>query len=166
MRVLYEQEKITFEKYLGFFSYLSGYRFRFLTLASDDIWKAVFGDGIITMVRPERIKWFNFPLTLSEEYGVPFATSFAVVRMFLIRVLMDDAILPDIAERVFFEILSSFPTKEDKRVLGKLFLAACAKEIRTIQKTIIVGTTAQKKIHQLSQLAQIYSGDSLWMPSG
>jgi tetratricopeptide (TPR) repeat protein len=165
MRVLYEQKKLSLEKYLGFFSYLSGYRFRFLALTSDDIWNAVFGDGLITTVKPEMIKWFNFPLTLSEEYGVPFAMSFRVVAIFLMRVLLDDAILPGIAERVFLEILSAFPTNEDKRALGMLLLKVCVQEIQKIQKTIIVGTGTKKKFEQLLQLAQIYEGDSLWTPS-
>ena len=72
VRVLYEQKKITFEQYLNFFAYLSSYRFRFLHLTTEDIEKAVFGDGIIVTLQPERIKWLNFPLTLSEQYGVSF----------------------------------------------------------------------------------------------
>src|SRR5208282_4468200 len=122
MRVLCEQGQISFEKYLGFFGYLSSYRFRFLPLTIDDIEKAVFGDGLIRTVRPERIRWFNFPLTLSENYGVPFATAFSVVAAFLIRVLTDDSTLPEMAERVFVEILSAFPTDKDKRLLAKILL--------------------------------------------
>jgi hypothetical protein len=166
MGVLYEQKKIAFEKYLGFFSYLSGYRFRFLRFSTDDMHKAVFGDGIITMLQPEKLKWFNFPLTLSEEYGVEFVTSFRVVGMFLAQVLTDDAILPDTAERIFIEILSGFPTNKDKRTIGKLLLTFCVREIEKIEKTIVIGSGVEIKIKQLSQLAQIYNdGNSLWTPS-
>ena len=166
MGVLYEQKKITFEKYLGFFSYLSGYRFRFLRFTTDDMRKAVFGDGIITMLQPERLKWFNFTLTLSEEYGVEFVTSFRVVGMFLAQVLTDDAILPDTAERIFIEILSGFPTNKDKRTLGKLLLTFCVREVENIEKTIVIGSGVEIKIKRLSQLAQIYNdGNSLWPPS-
>lgn len=166
MRVLYEQKKITFEKYLAFFAYLSSYRFRFLPFTSDDIEKAVFGDGSIMIVQPEKIKWLNFPLTLSEVYGVPFATSVRVVAMFLMRVLTDDAILPDAAERIFIEILSAFPADKDKRFLGKLLLKFCDREIEKIHRTIIVGATTQRKIDLLSQIAEIYNaGNKLWTPS-
>ena len=165
MKVLYEQKKITFEKYLAFFTYLTSYRFRFLPITSNDIEKAVFGDGIVTMVQPERIKWFNFPLTLSEEYGVPFTTSFSVVVIFLMRVLTDDAILPDVAERILLEILSRFPTSKDRRFLGKLLLTVCSREIEKIHKTIIVGNATQRKIDRLYQFAKIYNaGNKLWTP--
>lgn len=165
MRVLYEQKKITFERYVGFFAYLSRYRFRFLPLTSDDIEKAVFGDGIIAMIRPERIKWFNFPLTLSEEYGVAFATSFSVIMKFLLKVLTDDTILPDVAERIFLEILSEFPENKDKQMLGKLFINICSREIEKMQNTITLGKATKNKIDRLSQLAQIFTGgDSLWTP--
>lgn len=165
MRVLYEQRKITFEKFLSFFGCLSGYRFRFLSVTVDDMEKAVFGDGIITILRPERIKWLNFPLTLSEAYGVPFASAFRVVATFLTRVLTEDAVLPDVVERIFLEVLSDFPTDKDKRSLGKLFLAVCAREIEKIHRTIIIGTAAKDKIARLSMLAEIYkAGNSLWKP--
>ena len=41
-------------------------------------------------VKPENIKKLNFPLTLSEEYGVPFQIAFGVVWIFLFRLMMDD----------------------------------------------------------------------------
>ncbi|MCL5021931.1 MAG: hypothetical protein M1497_00915 [Nitrospirae bacterium] len=165
IRTLYEQKKITFEKYLNFFAYLSGYRFRFLQVTVNDLEKAVFGDGVITTPDPKKIKWFNFPLTLSEEYGVSFANSFAVVTLFLIRSLVDDSVLPEIAERIFLEILSDFPTKKDKKSLGKLWLAVCSREIQKVHGPIIVGTAVQNKLKRLSQLADIYTaGNEIWTP--
>ncbi len=164
-RVLYEQKKLTFEDYLKFFAYLSSYRFRFLPIATEDIGKAVFGDGTIIIVQPERIRWFNFPLTLSEQYGVPFDRAFSVVAGFLTNVVIDDTIFPETAERIFVEILSTFPTEKDKRILGKMFLTISIKEINRIRQTIFIGTTAQKKIALLSQIAEIYSPKTnLWKP--
>jgi hypothetical protein len=165
MRVLYEQRKITFEKFLSFFCYLSCYRFRFLSVTVDDMEKAVFGDGIITILQPKRIKWFNFPLTLSEAYGVPFALAFRVVATFLTRVLTDDAVLPDVVERIFLEVLSDFPTEKDKRFLGELLLKVCTREIEEIYNTIIIGTATKEKIERLSTSAKIYrTGNILWTP--
>jgi hypothetical protein len=87
------------------------------------------------------------------------------VEVFLTRILKDDAILPDLAERIFAEILSSFPTKKDKRPLAKLFVTVCEREIKNLHGTIILGATVQRKIDRLSQLADIYTGgDGLWTP--
>ena len=94
-RVLYEQNKITFDTYLDFFSYLSSYRFRFLALTSDDLKKAVLGDGKIQTINVDQLRKFNFALTLSKEYGVPFENAFLVIKEFLITILIDDAILPE-----------------------------------------------------------------------
>ena len=81
------------------------------------------------------------------------------------KVLIDDAILPEIAERIFVEILSTFPTNKDKRILGKMFLTISVKEINRIRQTIIIGRTVQKKIDLLSQIAEIYSAkNNLWVP--
>ena len=163
--VLYEQRKMTFEEYLKFFAYLSSYRFRFLPISTEDIGKAVFGDGTIIIVQPERIRWFNLPLTLSEQYGVPFGSAFGVVAGFLTNVLIDNAILPEIAERIFFEMLSAFPTDKNKRIVGKMFLTISVKEINRIRGKIIIGTAVQKKIDLLSQIAEIYIGrNNLWKP--
>ncbi len=160
VRGLYEQRKMTFEQYLNFFTYLSSYRSRFLFLNADDIEKAVFGDGVIKIVQPEKIRQFNFPLTLSEEYGVPFNMAFQVVESFLIRVLTDDAVLPETVERIFAEILSGFPGDKDKRALGKMFLRESVQIINRSRRGIIIGTRVQKKIDLLSQLTEIYNAGS------
>ncbi len=165
MRTLYEQKKMSFERFLFFFGYLSSYRFRLLPVTVDDIEKAVFGDGVIRLLQPERIKWLNFPLTLSEDYGVSFASAFRVTARFLIRVLIDDAVLPDFAERIFIEILSSFPTDKDKSYLGQLLLAFSAQEIEKMHGQLTIGTAAKNKISRLSTYARIYrTGSILWTP--
>jgi hypothetical protein len=166
-RVLYEQKKISFEQYLNFFSYLSSCRFRFLPLSTEDIANAVFGDGVITTIQPENIRLFNFHLTLSEQYGVTFDTAFLVVGRFMIRVLVDDSILPEVAEKIFSEILSTFPLPKeiDKRALGKMFLRASAQTINKIRHKIITGTQIQEKIDRLSQFAEINGSiNNLWIP--
>lgn len=162
-RVLYEQKKINFEQYLNFFTYLSFYRFRFLTINVEDIEKVVLGDGAIVILQPERIRQLNFPLTLSEGYGVPFVSALYVVTTFFIKVLEDITYSPEITERIFIEILSAFPTGMDKRTLGKLLLKIGVQEINRINQTIIIGPTVQNKIRLLSQLAEHYNaGKYLW----
>jgi hypothetical protein len=156
MRVLYEEGKISFDDYLTYFAYLSSYRFRFLPLNIDDISKAVFGDGTITTITPEKIRQLNFPLTLSEEYGVSFETSFMVVGKFVIRLLMDDAVLPEIAERIFIEILDTFPTDKGKKALGQMFIRASVQTINKANLTFTVGTRTQEKIDRLIQVTELY----------
>lgn len=153
IRTLYEEKQIAFDQYLGYFRYLSSYRFRFLPISTDDIEKAVFGDGAIMTIEPEGIRYFNFPLTLSQEYGVPFDDAFLVVRGLLIRVLIDDTITSHKSVRIFDEILSAFPSDKDKGALGKMFLRAAAQFIYTVDNRIIIGSRTQEKIELLSRFA-------------
>jgi hypothetical protein len=159
LKVLNEQGKISFNEYVDYFGYLSSYRFRFLSLSSDDIEKAVFGDRKIIIIRTENIRKLNFPLTLSEEYGVPFQTAFAVLGRFLIKILIDDSVIPDIVEKIFIEIIESFPTKKDKRNFGQMLLGVCDNAIEKNKSKWILtkkSNTTQKKIDNLLQVIQIF----------
>ena len=159
MRTLYEQKKLPFDQYLNFFAYLASCRFRFLPLNTDDIENAVFGDGVIKVVRPERIRLLNFSLTLSVSYGVPFSTAFAVVGRFLVKILVDDSIPTDTTERIFDEILSAFPVENgDKKQLGIKFLGVAVRVLSQFRQRIIIGAKAPEKIDALSRLAEIYGG--------
>lgn len=159
LRVLYEKDKISFDEYLNFFGYLSSYRFRFLPLSGDDIEKAVFGDRKIKIVSSQNIRKLNFSLTLSEEYGFTFQMSFSVITRFLLRVLTDNSITPDITMKIFIEIIESFPTKIDKKTLGQMFLRVCI-QIRERRKSKFIlipkNKILQEKIDLLSQFTQIY----------
>ena len=169
LKVLNEQGKISFDEYLDFFAYLSSYRFRFLSLNSDDIEKAVFGDGRIKLIRTENISKFNFPLTLSEEYGVLFQDAFAVVARFLFKILNDDTITSDIVEKIFIEITESFPMKKDANILRQMLLRVFNIEIeKNKSRWILTKTskTTQEKIDKLSQAIEIFSsGIQIWTPN-
>lgn len=169
IRLLYEEKQISFEEYLNYFGYLSSYRFRFLNLTTEDIEKAVFGDGAIKTVKPENIRKLNFPLTLSEEYGVPFQTAFRVVGLFFIQVLVDNAITVDIAEKIFIEILETFPTEMGKKEIGQTLLGVCIRAIENIRSKSLIKIGDQmlhKKNDQLLQLTEIYSSKpKLWAPN-
>jgi hypothetical protein len=154
LKVLNEQGKISFVEYLDFFAYLSSYRFRFLTLDSDDIEKAVFGDGKIKVIKTENIRKLNFSLTLSEEYGVSFQNAFAVVVRFLFKALIDDTITSDILEKIFVEIIESFPMKKDKQNLGQMLLRVCTKAVEKNKSRWILtrkSKTTQEKISYRKQ---------------
>ncbi len=169
LKVLNEQGKISFGEYLDFFAYLSSYRFRFLSLNSDDIEKAVFGDGKIKVIKTENIRKLNFSLTLSEEYGVSFQNAFAVVVRFLFKALIDDTITSDIVEKIFVEIIESFPMKKDKQNLGQMLLRVCTKAVEKNKSRWILtrkSKTTQEKIDKLSQATEIFSsGIQIWIPN-
>lgn len=168
LRVLYEDKQFSFNEYLDYFGYLSSYRFRFLTLNSDDIEKAVFGDEEIRIVNPENIRKLNFPLTLSEEYGVQFQTAFKVLGRFLFKVLMDNAVTVEIAEKIFIEILVSFPTKMNKKDLGQMLLRFCLRAIDDNKSKSILFSNNQlihEKVDKLQQATEIYAESKLWVPN-
>ena len=160
VKVLYEKGKISFDEYLNFFGYLSSYRFRFLSLDSEDIEKAVFGDGKIKAVRPENIRKLNFPLTLSEEYGVQFQNAFSIVGRFFLKVLKEHEVADEVLEKIFVEIIESFPInpeKVTKKYLVLMLLGACYKQIENDKSTTI--STAEKQIilGKIMKLAQLHS---------
>jgi len=163
VRVLYEEGYITFDEYLEYFSYLSSYRFRFLSLSPDDIDKAVFGDGDIKNIKPENIRRFNFPLILSEDYGVPFDVGLKVVGIFFFRKMMDDAVELDNVEKIFVEIIESFPTKMNKKEFGERLLGACVTVFEnTVPKNLcrFEDKLKYKKIEKLLQVIESFSVES------
>lgn len=168
IRALYEEKQISFGEYLDYFGYLSSYRFRFLNLTSEDMEKAVFGDGAIKTVKPENIRKLNFPLTLSEGYGVTFQVAFRVIGLFFIQVLTDNAITADVAERIFLEILSSFPTEMGKKEFGQILVRVCANIIEKNKSRYFVhaeNPLLKEKINRLIQATEIYAAESkLWTP--
>lgn len=158
MRALYERGKISFDEYLKYFGYLSSYRVRFLSLNADDINKAVFGEGRIFNVQPENIRNFNFPLTLSEEYGVPLNSSFNVLLTFLYEIIIDDSITVEIAEAIYAEILYLLPKEKNKREYGRMLLSVCDKKIKN-HFTLILSATIKEKLSRLLNLTNIFSYD-------
>ncbi len=157
VKVLFEQKKISFNQYLDSFAYLSSYRFRFLFLSVEDLEKAVFGDKCVTLFRPEEIRKFNFPLTLSEEYGVPFTNAIRVIVQFMIKVLLDDSVSQVNTEKIFAEIISTFPTDQDRKPFGKMLLRVCIQVINDKRRTIIISIRVQEKINSLAQFIQTYN---------
>jgi len=163
MRVLYEQKKITFDQYLDYFGFLTSYRFKFLPVTIEDIEKAVFGDGAITTLSPEKIRQFNFSLIFSEEYGVTFKMAFQVIILFLVRMLVDDTVSPETVDKIILEILSAFPTKKNKRELGRMFLGVCVMVIKKNRPKLNLGRKTQEKIDSLSQLIEFYTPNTVFL---
>lgn len=160
IRVLYEEGQLTFDEYLDYFSYLSFYRFRFLPLNPEDIEKAVFGDRETKFIKPENIRKFNFPLVLSEEYGVPFDVAFRVVGNFLLNLIRVDSVALDVLGKIFTEILNDFPTSKSKKDLGQMLLDACRKAVEgkmLIPFYKLEDRLKYQKISNLLQIAESYN---------
>jgi hypothetical protein len=164
--VLYEQKKISFEQYINFFSYLAGYRFRFLPISTDELVKTVFGDESFSEVKPERLRQLHLGLVLSEDYGVPFNTAASVVFPFVLKILIDDAVLPEVAERIFTEILTLMPVPKnmDSKTVGRAFIRACVQTLNNPRRVMIIGRNVQEKIDRLMRLTELFGGSSLLFP--
>ena len=164
LRVLYEEGKVSFDEYLDYFYYLSAYRVRFLPMTTDDLEKAVFGDQVIKIVRPEQLRKFNFGLTLSEEYGVLPRIAFDVVGTFLFRVLVDDAVSADIATKIFVEIVTMFPTTKSRKGFGRILLLLTIQAINESRKrSLVVGSKdrVQEKVDAITEFLRAYGPDDL-----
>ncbi len=145
MRVLHEQGRISFQEYLDFFSYLASYRFRFLQLVTPDLEKAIFGDGAITIVQVENLKKLHLPLTLSAEYGVNPDNALRLVFYFILKLLIDDSVPVNVVEKVYEEVISTYPTDKNRVLLGRALISASVKAINE-NRTIVVGANTQEKI--------------------
>lgn len=170
IRVLYEEDKISFDEYLDFFGYLSSYRFRFLSLSVDDIEKAVFGDKQINVININNINKFNFHLVLSEEYGVNFNMAILILSKFIFNLIIDNSIVFDIKIKILFEITNSFPTDLRKSDLARIILNLCSKEITNIDKSLVISINAEKlrlEVDKLLRSFEIFGSEiKLWRPGG
>lgn len=161
LRVLYDQGTVGFAEYLDHFGYLSSYRVRFLRFGVEDLEKAVYGDRTVKVVRPEELGKFNFPLTLSEEYGVEPRVALQVVRSFLIRILLDDALFPDTARKIFAEIISTFPTQQNRRTFGMVLLVILVNTINQNRPQLVKGKRIREKIDAIGAFLKTYRPDEL-----
>ncbi|MDY6895055.1 MAG: hypothetical protein SVO01_06520, partial [Thermotogota bacterium] len=125
IKSLYEVGHISFTEYLEYFSYLSGYRFRFLSIHSEDIEKAIFGEGNDRFVKPNNLLLLNLPLILSEEYGVSFEIGISVIVKFLVKLLLDKSLTTDITEQIYLKIIDVFPTSRSKETLSLMLISQC-----------------------------------------
>jgi len=164
VKTLYSLGKISFEEYFSFFSYLAFYRFKFLPISVEDIDKAVFGDAQVKVFQPERIRQLNFPLTLSEEYGVHPDIAFRLIVGFFLRAVTGVGVSPDMVEKLFAEILAVFPTQKSKKELALNIVYALEYLTTKILRGREMPTHAKDKLVRLSQFAEIYTGKEFLAP--
>jgi len=159
LKILNDQKKVSFGEYLDYFGHLSSYRFRFLSLNSDDLEKALLGDRKITNVNIQNIRKFNFSLILSEEYGVSFHSALSVLANFLYKILIDDTIIPDIVEKTFIEIIKNYPMEKYKNILSNMLIEVCVKKIEKDKSIFIltrISDLTKEKIKRLRKAIQIF----------
>lgn len=129
VRVLSQKNLIEYEEYLNYFYYLSSYRYSFLSLQTEDLERAIFWSSKIKTFNVKNLEKFNFPLTLSEEYGVEKTTTSIFMINFLCRLLVDNAIPANLVEEIFKEIVHTVPTK-DSKFLGHILIQWCEKIVK------------------------------------
>ncbi len=158
MQVLWEKGLITYDEYLDYFGYLSSYRFHLLPVGTDDLWRAIFGDGNISTVIPEKLRKLNLRLILSEEYGVPIKTSFGIVASFLLKIIQDDSITMEVSEKIFAEIICSFLADKERKIMGRVIVQISEKALNEIEdKKVIITPNARQKLRILAEKIRIYS---------
>jgi hypothetical protein len=169
VKVLFEQKKISFLEYIEYFGYLSMYRFRFLSLNSDDILQSVLGEGKIFVIRPENIRMLNLSFTLSEEYGVPFHVAFDVVTDVIRKMLLDATIPIEVIEKTFIELVNVFPGKLDKKMLGLKIIDVCRETIKSDSSHILdtmKKMTLEDYFKKLENATDIWNlTNVLWLPN-
>jgi len=80
---------------------------------------------------------------------------------------MDNTVTPEISEKIFIEILESFPTKMNKNDFGQKLLRNIYQAIEDNKSKFILypnNKLIQSKISKLQQIPEIYSESKLWLP--
>jgi len=151
IKALFEQERISFNEYLDYFSYLSYYRCHFLPVSTDDLLKAVFIERIITILKPENLRKFNLSLVLSKQYGTAPKKALQVIVGFLGKVLIDNSITPELSERIFWETISPFLKNQNRIILGRLLFELCRVFVKESQEGIAITLSANEKLKVLEK---------------
>jgi hypothetical protein len=130
--------------------------------------RLLFGDKQVNVINIKNILQFNFPLTLSEDYGVPFHVAFRVLFEFFVKVLSDATVTFDVKEKILFQIIDSLPTDLNKKDFGHMILSSCIKVVDHMDKSLIVSINTEnirREIKNLSQSIDNYGLEiKLWKP--
>ncbi|MBK8138001.1 MAG: hypothetical protein IPK52_19665 [Chloroflexi bacterium] len=144
IRELAERKLIDWNSYLHFFSLLALYRCHFLPIFVDEMFQTAFpstqGGLIVPSIR--NLSLLRLDLTLSEEYGVKRTTAASVLSNFYIKVILDDAIPPEMADELFALTIKQGLRGTDKRKMVRLVQQACDQRIRGLNW--VSGNTTKK----------------------
>lgn len=141
---LFENKLISFDEYLDYFEYLCNYRYRFLSIQPKDIIRAVFGDGIIVLWRPDNINKLSLSFLLSNEYGADIRSVIRVIALLVQDILLESTLPQNYTDLLIKEIYDCLPFE----IRTKEFLSQVIDRIEENlkQNRIILSNTTITKI--------------------
>lgn len=125
VKVLFEDNKITLDDYLDYFNYVTNYRFRFISISTDEIINIILGNKDIFLLMPSNLRKLNLNLIFSEEYGVKFENMLSIVTQVLINFLIDDSIPSYNTGKIFIEFIENCPVSLSKREFAEKCFNTC-----------------------------------------
>ena len=131
VRFLVDNKKITWEKYLEYFSLLSSYRYHLLQVTVEDMLRSVFclsSGGIVEFV-PQNLYYLNLKLTMSEKYGVNNDVVVNMLSNFFWSIISDSSVPSDVAEEVFKITLHECLEERDIRLIVSAVHQICEENV-------------------------------------
>ncbi|MEO8608277.1 MAG: hypothetical protein ABI690_10365 [Chloroflexota bacterium] len=132
IRVMAENNLLSWHAYLKYFVRLSFYRYHLLPITIDDMYKAAFPpapSGLVTSA-PKNIALLNLPLTLSQEYGVDDKTAGGIVASFFLKIILDDSVPTEIADEIFALTILESLAKREKRTMAIVVFQFCQQNLK------------------------------------
>lgn len=150
VRELTDQGKLDFESYLKYFGYLTSYRFRFLQVRVDDIYKAVFDANENNEFKPENIQYFNFPFTLSADYGISEQNALLILCRFFLKIIINDVITIEHFTIVYKETFNRLPINLEKQYIRKAIFQLIFNVIEKTPGEPLLAEKARQKLDVLN----------------
>lgn len=125
IKTLYIEKLITLEDYLSYFNYVCWYRFRFISISSNEIVNAICSEDFDISYAISNIRRLNLHLILSEEYGVKFEQTLSIIAFSIFEIILIDLSTPEFIEKVFFEIVETVPINLSKKELSAKIYNLC-----------------------------------------
>ncbi|NQY79025.1 MAG: hypothetical protein HRT47_01810 [Candidatus Caenarcaniphilales bacterium] len=156
LEYLYEQKIINFEEYLDCFYYFSSYRFRFMSINKQILYKTIFGDDLIVLVNPGNIRKLNLHLILSRDYGVSLQNCFRLIGEFVYDLVKNKSIIFSVLNDVLISLLNYLPLEYKSILSYKMIVDYCTKryEAEKKERTIIdlKNDFLEKRLSQLQDV--------------
>ena len=167
IRAMVDKGLIDLQRYYEYFARLSYYRYYFLPLSVDDMMNVVLprSDGGVLIPAPQNISLLNLPLTLSQDYGVEAKNAVAVLSIFFMRLIMDNTVLPEVADKIFTQTLSDTMVKRDKKSMAAALRQGCRQNMMDERW---INNSSKQKLEmldkQLFRIATLGAPHSLIIP--
>ena len=78
---------------------------------------------------PKNISFLNLQLTLSKGYGVDDKTALRILSSFLVKLIVDDSVTPEIADEIFALTIVPALANRDKETIGRTLFLICRKSM-------------------------------------